>query len=80
MMVMLFMVEQRLLFKDQHPLLSCFDIAVLLSFLLPHRAITLEEIIRQLEVRHKRRRDATEWAYRKQLEYEFVHYLANVTK
>jgi len=80
MMVMLFMVEQRLLFKDQYPMLSCFDIAVLLSFFLPHRAITLEEIIRQLEVRHKRRRDATEWAYRKQLEYEFVHYLANVTK
>ena len=38
MMVMLFMAEQRLLFKDQYPILSCFDIAVLLSFLLPHRA------------------------------------------
>lgn len=80
MMVMLFMVEQRLLFKGQYPLLSCFDIAVLLSFLLPHRAITLEEIARQLEVRHKRRRDAIEWAYRKQLEYESAHDLANVTK
>jgi len=69
MMVMMFMVEQRLLYKKQYPLLSCFDIAVLLSFLLPHRAITLEEIVRQLEVRHKRRLDAIEWAYQKQLEY-----------
>jgi len=80
MMVMLFMVEQRLLFKDQYPMLSCFDIAVLLSFLLPHRCITLEEIIRQLEVRHERRRDAIEWAHRKQLENEFANHLANVTK
>ena len=79
-MVMLFMVEQRLLFKDQYPMLSCFDIAALLSFLLPHRVITLKEIIRQLELRHKRRRDAIEWAYRKQLEYEFAHHLANVKK
>ncbi len=72
MMVMLFMVEQRLLHEDQYPLLSCFDIAVLLCFLLPHRAITLKEVIRQLEVRHKRRRDSTESAYRKQLESEYA--------
>lgn len=72
MMVMLFMVEQRLLHKDQYPLLSCFDIAVLLCFLLPRRAITLEEIIRQMEVRHKKRRDSIESAYRKDLEFEFL--------
>ncbi len=72
MMVMLFMVEQRLLYKDQCPLLSCFDIAVLLCFLLPRRAITLEEIIRQMEVRHKKRRDSIESAYRKDLEFEFL--------
>ena len=72
MMVMLFMVEQRLLHEDQYPLLSCFDIAVLLCFLLPHRAITLKEVIRQLEVRHRRRRDSIESAYRKQLKSEFA--------
>jgi len=72
MMVMLFMVEQRLLYKDQYPLLSCFDIAVLLCFLLPHRAITLEEVIRQMEVRHKRRRDSIESAYRKQFQSEYA--------
>jgi hypothetical protein len=68
MMAMLFMVEQRLLYKDQYPLLSCFDIVSILSFILPHRAITEKEVFRQLEVRHQRRRAATESAYRKQLE------------
>ena len=68
MMAMLFMIEQRLLYKDQYPLLSCFDIVSILSFILPHRAITAEEVFRQLEVRHQRRRAATESAYRKQFE------------
>jgi len=81
MMVMLFMVEQRLLYKEQYPLLSCFDITVLLCFLLPHRAITLEEIIRQMEIRHKRRRDSIESAYRRQLEFEdVIAFFLNVTK
>ena len=40
MMAMLFMVEQRLFYKDQYPLLSCFDIVSMLSYILPHRAVT----------------------------------------
>ncbi len=68
MMAMLFMVEQRLLYKDQYPLLSCFDIVSILSFILPHRGITEKEVFRQLEVRHQRRQAAIESAYRKQLE------------
>jgi SRSO17 transposase len=79
-MVMLFMLEQRLLYKEQYPLLSCFDIIVILSFLLPRRAITLSEIIRQLEVRHKRRQDSIDSAYRNQLELLAKSYLLNVTK
>ena len=67
MMAMLFMVEQRLLYKDQYPLLSCFDIVSILSFILPHRAISEKEVFRQLEVRHHRRRAAIESAYRKQI-------------
>jgi hypothetical protein len=55
MMAMLFMVEQRRVFKNSYPLLSCVDIVSVLRFLLPQRAVTLEEVIRQLEVRHKRR-------------------------
>lgn len=72
MMAMLFMLEQRILYKKQYPLLSCFDIVSILSFLLPHRAITAEEVFRQIELRHKRRRTAIESAYRKQLENESV--------
>ena len=36
MMAMLFMLEQRLLHKKQYPLLSCFDIVSILSFILPY--------------------------------------------
>jgi SRSO17 transposase len=68
MMAMLFMLEQRLLHKKQYPLLSCFDIVSILSFILPHRAINKQELIRQLEVRHERRRSAIESAYRIQLQ------------
>jgi hypothetical protein len=68
MMALLFMLEQRLLHKEQYPLLSCFDIVSILSFILPHRATTEQEVIRQLEVRHERRRSAIESAYRIQLQ------------
>ena len=70
MMAMLFMVEQRTLFKNSHPLLSCFDIVSILKFLLPRRAVTLEEVIRQLGVRHKRRQASIDYAYQKQRELE----------
>lgn len=76
MMAMLFMVEQQLFYKDQYPLLSCFDIVSILLFILPHRAITEQEVFRQLEVRHQRRRAAIESAYRKQLEANSVYALS----
>ncbi|BBO86556.1 hypothetical protein DSCO28_71220 [Desulfosarcina ovata subsp. sediminis] len=68
LMAMLFMVEQRILFKDAYPLLSCFDTVCILNFLLPQRAITLKEVIRQMEVRHQRRLASIQYAYLKQLE------------
>jgi len=68
MMAMLFMAEQRILFKDTYPLLSCFDIVCILKFLLPRRAVTIEEVMRPLEVRHRRRMTSILSAYRKQLE------------
>jgi SRSO17 transposase len=67
MMAMLFMLEQRLLFKDTYPLLSCFDIVCILNFLLPRRATTLREVLRQLEERHRRRQASIDHAYHKQL-------------
>jgi SRSO17 transposase len=67
LMAMLFMLEQRMLFKDDYPLLSCFDIVCILNFLLPRRATTLEEVIRQLEERHRRRQASIDYAYHKQM-------------
>lgn len=68
MMAMLFMVEQRIFYKDAYPLLSCFDVVCILNFLLPQRAVTLKEVIRQMEVRHERRWASIMSAYLKQLE------------
>ena len=77
MMAMLFTVEQRMLFKGSYPLLSCFDIVTILKFLLPRRTVTLEEVIRQLEVRHKRRQASIDYAYHKQRELELSESTAN---
>jgi SRSO17 transposase len=67
LMAMLFMLEQRMLFKNDYPLLSCFDIVCILNILLPRRATTLEEVIRQLEERHRRRQASIDYAYHKQM-------------
>jgi hypothetical protein len=67
MMAMLFMLEQRLLNKEHFPLLGCFDIVSIFSFILPHRTTTQQEVIRQLEICHERRRSAIESAHRTQL-------------
>ena len=71
MMAMLFLLEQRLLYKRDIPLLSCFDIMCILSFLLPQRAFDTDEVFRQMEIRHKRRQVAIDSAYRKQLREYF---------
>jgi SRSO17 transposase len=66
MMAMLFMLEEKLLHQQSHPLLSCSDIEVLLAHFLPRRDVTFEEVVRQLEVRHEARQKAIESAYRRQ--------------
>lgn len=66
MMAMLFMLEEKLLHKQSHPLLSCSDIEVLLAHFLPRRDVTVEEVVRQMEARHKTRQKAIESAYRRQ--------------
>jgi SRSO17 transposase len=60
MMVMLFITKQRMLYKEDCPLLSCHDIKMLLAYFLPRRDVTREEIIRQMEIRHKKRHSASE--------------------
>lgn len=66
MMAMLFMLEERLSQKEAYPLLSCSDIEVLLARFLPRRDATVEEVIRQMEARHRARQAAIDSAYRKQ--------------
>lgn len=73
MMAMLFMLEEKLTQKESYPLLSCSDIEVLLAHFLPKRDVTVEEVVRQMEVRHRARQNAMDSAYRRQQ-------LANVMK
>jgi len=65
-LAMLFMLEQRLQHQPDVPLLSCPDIATLLKSVLPRKDITEDEVLRQLEVRHRKRRASIDAAYRKQ--------------
>ena len=55
MMAMLFMLEERLGYDDTHPLLSCYDIQILLATTLPDRRLSQEEVIRQMRIRHQQR-------------------------
>ena len=66
MMAMLFMLERRLSNKDEYPLLSCSDIKTLLKHFLPRRDVTVEEVLRQMEVRHRKRQSSIDSARRKQ--------------
>jgi len=66
LVAMLFMLQTRLLQQKDYPLLSCTDIEVLLKHFLPRRDVTVEEVMRQMEVRHKQRQKSIENAYRKQ--------------
>jgi hypothetical protein len=66
MLTMLFMLEQRLKNQTDIPLLSCADITTLLKSVLPRRDITEKEMLRQLQVRHKKRQASIDFAYRKQ--------------
>ena len=65
MMAMLFMTRYRMLFAEEKPLLSCYDIKVLLAHFLPSRGQNADEILRQLERRHRKRRAASESAARR---------------
>ena len=66
MMAMLFTLEERRLHQQTHPLLSGTDIRALLNHFLPRRDITLEEVLRQMEVRHRKRQAAIDSAHRRQ--------------
>ncbi len=66
MMAMLFMLKQRIEHRDEFPLLSCADIETLLAHFLPRRDVGVDEVIRQMEVRHQKRQASIDFAYAKQ--------------
>lgn len=66
MLAMLFVAETRHNNKSFYPMLSSADVVAVLKQILPQRAVDEDEIFRQLEERHRRRKRATESAYRKQ--------------
>jgi SRSO17 transposase len=66
MMAMLFMLSERIYHKDTYPLLSCADIEELLAHFLPRRDTTEEEVVYQLEQRHRQRQKAIESHARRQ--------------
>jgi len=59
------MLNERMSHEDTYPLLSCSDIEELLSCFLPRRDVTKDEIIQQLEHRHRKRQAAIESHTRK---------------
>ncbi|MDZ7698411.1 MAG: IS701 family transposase [Deltaproteobacteria bacterium] len=60
MMAMLFMLSEKIYHKDIYPLLSCADIENMLAHFLPRRDVTEEEVIFQMEQRHRHRQRAME--------------------
>jgi SRSO17 transposase len=62
MLTMQFMLRTRLDHVQTHPLLSCYDIQILLAKTLPDRRSSKESIIRQLQIRHQQRQAIIESA------------------
>ncbi len=66
MMAMLFMLKERIEHRQEIPMLSCADIETLLAQFLPRRDRDDDEVIRQMELRHRKRRASINSAYAKQ--------------
>lgn len=66
MMAMLYMVEHREQLSKDFPLLSCYDIQVLLANTLPNAQYDEQIILSQMEQRHRKRQSAIKSASRKQ--------------
>lgn len=68
-MAMLFMVEERERHQEETPLLSCHDIETLLRTFLPRRDVEPDEVVRQMEKRHRKRQTSIDNAFNKQLAF-----------
>lgn len=69
LLALLFMLKERLLNKDDMPLLSCQDLVELLNHFLPRGDRSEEEIFKQMERRHEKRQRDIEVAYDQQAKY-----------
>lgn len=66
MMAMVFMLSEKIKHEDEYPLLSCADIEDLLAHFLPRRDMTRNEVIRQMEERHRQRKKSIDSHTRRQ--------------
>lgn len=66
LMALLFLLRERQLQSETLPMLSARDVKVLLARTLPRQDQTLEEVIRQIQLRHQQRQAAIDSAYRQQ--------------
>ena len=65
-LAMLFALQQKLASRDCVPLLSTHDIVELLSYYLPSKKNSEQEIFKQMAIRHTARLKSIEHYYRKQ--------------
>jgi SRSO17 transposase len=63
MMAMQFMLETRIKNADLLPLLSCYDIQILIATTMPDRRSDSDEVIRQLHERHRKRQASIDSAH-----------------
>lgn len=64
-LAMLFLLKERKLQEQDHDLLSCQDIVYLLNHFLPRADATTEEVLANIDRRHRKRRASIEAARRK---------------
>lgn len=65
MMAMLFMLETRISHAECYPLLSCYDIQILLATTLPDRRDSRDEVLRLMQERHRKRQALIDSAARR---------------
>jgi hypothetical protein len=66
MIAMLFMAEERTAQHDTELLLSCAHIVALLKHFLPQAAVTREDVVAQMRLRHRQRQAFINSAYKVQ--------------
>ncbi|MCP4652492.1 MAG: IS701 family transposase [Candidatus Omnitrophica bacterium] len=67
MLVMLFMLKVKIKYDDSCELISSNDVRELLYHFLPKRVITKNEVLRQMAIRHRKRKKASEYIKNKNL-------------